>query len=85
MFIKKKKKIHLVDFAVLVDYRLKIKKYQKVHGPYERTKKKTVEHEETMMVILFVVGAFGTVLKTGRTGNQKKNKDHPHHRTLKIC
>ena len=73
----------MIDFAVLVDHKLKKKKqkYREIHESCQRTKKKTVVYEST-----FVALGVGTFRKSfpkawkeglGEMEVSRRDQDHP--------
>ena len=89
ILINKKRICHLMDFAIPVDHRVKIKenKSRDKYLDLARELKKLWNMKVTVVPI--VVDALGTVppksgKETGETQDQRKNKDHPDHSTLNM-
>ena len=77
----RKKNCHLIDYAILANHRgenKNKKQNRQIFGPCQGTK---LWDMRMMMMISILVGTLGTVSKClekiGRSGNQRKNWDHP--------
>ena len=82
---------NLVDFDVPVNFRVKIriKRSEKIDKYLDFVWEQKELWNMKVVVILIIVSAFGTVLKGSEkelveTRDQRKNRAHPKHCTLKI-
>ena len=70
-----------MDFAIPVDYRIKLKECEKKYKYHDLARELKKLWNMKVIVILIVIGAFGTVTKrskgTGGLGSWRTNEGHP--------